>query len=383
MMKSLKDFNVRGKRVLIRCDFNVPLNAKKAITDDFRIVKTIPTIKYLIAQKAKIILMSHLGRPDGKIVKQFSLVPVQQRLSKYLGIPVVIAKDCIGKEVEALVNKMRERDIMLLENLRFYKQEEENDLDFAKELAKLGDIYINDAFGVSHRAHASLVSVPKFLPSGAGFLLEHEIGALSKVLINPEKPLVGIIGGVKIHTKVEPIKDFLKKVDFLLVGGKIADAILNAKGISVNRPLPEPAVMKEIQKIKLTDPRLRLPVDITAALDGVYVRNAGPAGVRGDELVLDIGPETVKIFSRVISQAKTIFWSGPLGKIEDKRFAIGSLAIARAIGESNAFSVAGGRETVAFLRKYNLDHKFSHLSTAGGAMLEYLSEGTLPALEVL
>lgn len=382
-MRVVEDFNVQGKRVLVRCDFNVALDTRGNVLDDFRIEKTIPTIEYLLKKGAKVILMSHLGRPGGKFVRRFSLSPVQEKLLEYLDVSVTKAQDCAGETIEKWTNEMREGEILLLENLRFHKEEEENDLEFARRLARLGDIYINEAFAVSHRAHASIIGVPKFLPSGIGFSFKQEIEALSKVLKNPKKPLVGIIGGAKIHTKIEPVTNFLKKVDFLLVGGKIANVILGAKGVSVSKPLPEPEIMKKIERLELTDPKLRLPIDVVVALDEVYVRNTGLGRVGKGELILDIGPETVKLFSQIITSAQTIFWSGPLGKIEEKRFAIGTLGVGRTIAESRAFSVAGGRETVSFLREYNLGDKFSHLSTAGGAMLKYLSEGTLPGIEIL
>lgn len=367
----------------MRCDFNVSLDDKGVVLDDFRIEKTVPTIEYLIEKGAKTILMSHLGKPEGKFDKALSLGPVQNKLLEYLDVSVTKAQDCIGKDIGSWTREMADGEVLLLENLRFHKEEEENDLEFARALSRLGDIYINEAFGVSHRAHASLVGIPKFLPSGIGLLFKQEIDALSKVLDKPKRPLVGIIGGAKVHTKVEPINEFLEKVDFLLVGGKVADEVLRAKGISVGKSLPDPEIMAEIDKIELTNSRLRLPVDVVVALDNVYTKVVGPGATRKQESVFDIGPETVKLFSRIIASAKTIFWSGPLGKIEDKRFSMGTFGVARAIVKSGAFSVAGGQETVSFLRQYNLADKFSHLSTAGGAMLEYLSKGTLPALEVL
>ncbi|MBL7156122.1 MAG: phosphoglycerate kinase [Candidatus Pacebacteria bacterium] len=384
-MRSIQDFNVQGKRVLLRCSFNVPLDEKTNILDDFRIKRAIPTIEYLSKNRAKIVLISHLGRPQGKLVKKLSLAPVQKRLMEYLDFRVDKVSDCIGKKIEKRIEKMQAGEILLLENLRFYKQELDNDPQFAKELAKLGDIYINDAFSVSHRKHASLVGIPEFLPSGIGLLFEKEIKAMSKILKDPQKPLVGIIGGAKVHTKIEPINEFIEnpKIDFLLIGGKIANTILRVKGISIGKRLPNKQTIQEIKSIKLTNSKLKLPLDVSAVMDGVYIRNAGPGAERKDESILDIGPETIKLFSQIISRAKTIFWSGPLGKVEDQRFINGTLKICKAIAESEAYSVIGGRETVAFIRANNLQDKFSHLSTGGGAMLEYLSKGTLIALEAL
>ncbi len=383
MIKDITEIAVKNKRVLLRCDLNVPLDAKGNVLDDFRIEKAIPTIEYLIKKGARVILISHLGRPGGKVVKKLSLAPIQEKLVEYLDLSVTKARSCLGEEIKEWTEKMAPGEVLLLENLRFHPGETKNDLNFTKELAKLGDIFVNDAFAVSHRPHASIVGLPRFLPSAMGLLLKEEIESLSKVIKKPKRPLVGIVGGAKINTKIRPIKSFLEKVDFLLLGGKIANIVLNIKGVSVGRPLPEPEIIKELEGLELTNPKLRLPVDVSVALNSVYERKAGPANVRKDESVLDIGPETVKIFSRIISEAKTIFWSGPLGKIEEKQFAIGTFGIARAIAQSDAFSVAGGRETVSFLRESNLADQFSFLSTGGGAMLAYLSKGTLPGIEAL
>ncbi len=322
-MKTLKDFNFQNKKVLVRCDFNVPLSDQGEILDDFRIKETIPTIEYLIKQGAEVILMSHLGNPGGKFVKDLSLEPVSKRLAELL-----------GKKVE------------LLENLRFNPGEENNDESFAKELAQKGEIYINDAFGVCHRAHASIVGVPKLLPSGAGFLLEKEILCLTRLNINPEKPLVAIVGGAKVETKVVMIDKISEKADFVLISGLIGKGVIG-------------------QKIALRHPeKIVFPVDETG----------------GGK---DVGPETIKLFKEKISQAKTIFWNGPLGKIEDEKFAVGTKEIAKAIAQSHAFTVVGGGETVEFITKLSLIKKFGHVSSGGGAMLAFLSGEKLPGLEAL
>jgi len=322
-MKTLKDFDFRKKRVLVRADFNVPLSEQGEILDDFRIKETLPTIHYLLENGAKVVLMSHLGNPGGKFVKELKLDPVTQRLTELLG-----------------------QKIVLLENLRFNPGEENNDEGFARELARNGDIYINDAFGVCHRKHASVVGVPKFLPSGAGFLLEKEIKTLTKLSENPQKPLVAIIGGAKLETKVGVIDKISEKADFVLVSGLIGKGVVG-------------------QKIKLKHPeKVIFPVDETG----------------GGK---DIGPETVKLFSAKIAQAKTIFWNGPFGKIENEEFAKGTEAIARAIAGSEAFSVVGGGETVEFVTKLKLVESFSHVSSGGGAMLSFLSGEKLPGLEAL
>ena len=322
-MKTLKDFDVRNKRVLVRCDFNVPLSEKGEILDDFRIRQTLPTIEYLIKKGAKLLLMSHLGRPDGKAIEAFSLKPVQKRLEELLG-----------------------QKITLLENLRFDPREEQNDESFARELAQKGDIYINDAFGVCHRAHASVVSIPKFLPSGAGLLLEKEVECLIRLSNNPEKPLVAIMGGAKVETKVKFIDKISKIADAVLIGGLLQKE-LKAKNI-----------------------KLKYPQKIIEPLDEV-------SGGK------DIGPETIDLFKKRISQARTIFFNGALGLIEQKEFSHGTEEILKAIVQSKAFTVVGGGDMTQVISRLGLSDKFSHVSTGGGAMLAFLSGEKLPGLEVL
>ena len=343
-MKTLKEFKLKNKRVLVRCDFNVPLDQRRGIIlDDFRIKETIPTIEYLTKKGAKIILMTHLGRPEGRVVESLRLTPIQDRLMEYLDLSVTKTQDCIGKEVEDWTNEMQSGEILLLENLRFHKEEEENDENFAKELSRLGDIYINDAFGASHRAHASIVGVPKYLPSGAGFLLEKEIKVLSKIIENPEKPLIAIFGGREGDYKA--MNKISEKADWILIGGLIQKEM-------------------EMKKQNLKYPeKIIKPID---AIDGE-----------------DVGPKTIDLFKEKISQAKTIFWNGPLGKIEEKRFLKGTEEIAKAIIKSGAFSVVGGGETVEFINKIGLIDKFNHVSTGGGAMLAFLSGEKLPGIEAL
>ena len=386
-MKFLKDFDVKGKKVLVRCDFNVPLDDKGNITDDFRIKQTLPTIKYLIENDAKIILMSHLGEPKGKVDKKLSLAVVAQKLSELLGIEVKMASDCVGDSVLKTVNSLKEKEVIMLENLRFHKEETENDEGFSKQLAELGDIYINDAFGVCHREHASVVGVAKLLPSGAGLLLENEIKVLSKVLDNPERPLAVIIGGVKIESKLGMIKEFARIADNVLIGGKIAETILIVKGICVGREMPEKSVMDEVSKIELTSPKIHLPIDavISANLAGdVYVKESALGKARRDELMLDIGPETINMFSTIISEAKTIVWAGPMGMFENDKFANGTKKIAESITRnSGAYKIVGGGDTVSAIEKFNLADKFDHVSSGGGAMLAFLGKEKLPGLEAL
>ena len=413
-MKTIRDFNVKNRHILVRCDFNIPLNKKRGVLDDFRLKETIPTIQYLRNHQAKIILMSHLGRPTPDFQRKisgpnnpgfknpYSLKPIAARLEKLLSRREYAAKisinsarsnrvkllpDCIGKEVKKEIDKMKNGDIVLLENLRLYKEEKENDSKFGKELSKLADIFINDAFGCCHRSHASIVSTPKYLPSGIGLLLEKELKILSKVMKNPKKPLVAIIGGVKLETKISLIKKLLRTADHLLLGGKIANVILKIKGICAEDiPLPDKKMIEEFKKLKLTNLKLHLPVDVVAAKQNhefFNIREIAPGSLKKGEIILDIGSETVNLFSKIIKEAGTIIWNGPLGKFEEKGFEKGSLAVANLITKSNAFSIAGGGETVDFLFKHNLTEKFDYISTGGGAMLSFLGSEKLPGLEVL
>ncbi len=384
-LKLVSDFDVRSKRVLLRCDFNIPLDKEGNILDPFRLGKAIPTIKFLLKNGAKLILLSHLGRPAGRFRKELSLSLIQEELLDYLDCSITKTDDCLGEEVEARVGRMQDGEILILENLRFHKEEEENNLDFAQALAGLGDIFINDAFSVSHREHASIIGIPRFLPSGIGFLFQEELKMLSAALDNPVRPLVGIVGGAKLGSKIKPIQGLLKNVDSLLVGGKIADVVFGAERISrVSAPI-ESKLKKIIKSVDWFHPNLKMPIDVVIRSgDGEdRIKTCKPTEVGPGDSIFDIGPETTKAFSDIIKNAGTIFWSGPLGKTDEKVFSQGSLLVARAIKGSNAFSMVGGGDTVFFLREKGLDKYFNHISTGGGAMLEYLSTGTLPALEAL
>ena len=340
-MKKITDFNFGGKRVLVRCDFNVPLSPEGKISDDFRIKKTLPTIKYLIKKKAKVILISHLGRPKGRQEK-YSLKPVAKKLERLLKKKVKFLPDCVGPEVEKEIEKMKEKDIILLENLRFHKEGEGNDENFARKLSKLGDIFINDAFSASHRAHASIVGIPKFLISGAGFLLEKEVKVLSQIIENPKRPLVVIIGGSKAKDKARVIDKFLEIADWILIGNLIFKEIKEKiKGIE-----------------KIASPFL-------------------------DEKALDLDKKTIENFKEKISLAKTIFWSGPLGKIEEKKYQKGTREITKSIIEGKAFSVVGGGDTIEFLNKIGILERFNYVSVGGGAMLKFLAGEKLPGIEAL
>ena len=386
-MKTIRDFNFEGKRVLVRCDFNVPLSQGGEILDDFRIRQTIPTIEYLIKNGAKVILMSHLGDPQENQKSKFSLKPVALRLEKLLKKRVKFLEDCLSQKVEKEMGKMKEREVVLLENLRFHKEEKENDEKFAQRIAALGEIFINDAFGVSHRNQASVVGLPKYLPSGAGILLEKEIKVLSRVLEKPLHPLVAIIGGVKIETKIKVIEKFLQIADHLLLGSKIAETILMAKEILVGRKFPEEEILERIKKIDLTNPKLHLPTDgmmALASLNEKYSRIGAVGTLRKEEEIFDIGPETIRMFFEIIKTAKMIIWNGPPGYFEKPPFDTGTKKIAEAICRNySAFKIAGGGETDSFLHQSGLREKFDHVSTGGGAMLEFLSGKKLPGIEAL
>jgi len=386
-MRTIQQIDVRDQKVLVRCDFNVPLDKNGNISDNFRILKTLPTINYLIEKNAKIILISHLGSPKGKDLK-YSLRPVARELSRLLGREVLFLKDCIGSEVEKSVGKLEKRQVALLENLRFYNEEKANDPVFAQKLAKLADVFVQDGFAVCHRSHASTVGIPNLLPSAAGMLLEKEFKILSKALEDPYRPLVAIVGGAKISTKIKVIKKFLEKADHLLVGGKIANTILAVKGICVRDPLPQEAeeVLKDVEAINLTDSKLHLPVDgimSLADLNEKYLRSGAVGTVRREEEIFDVGPETINNFKNVISSAEMVIWNGPLGYSEISPFEKSSLEIAKAIKKSGAFSIIGGGETVEFLKKQDILYKFSHVSIGGGAMLNYLAGDELPGLSAL
>ena len=384
-MKSLADFNFKNKKVIVRCDFNVSIKDGK-VFDDFRIKEVIPTINHLIENEARVILISHLGQPKERDSK-YSLKPIGLKLEKLLDKNVKFLDDCKGGKIEKEIEKMKAGQIVLLENLRFYPGEKENDLKFAKALAKLGDIYISEAFSVCHRNHASIATLPKLIPSGIGFLFGREITALTKVKQNPTRPLIVIIGGIKISSKIKVIEKFLFKADHLLLGGKIANIILRVKGICLGKPWPEEDVIKIIEKLKLTDTKIHLPVDVVVSPNEsgeVYIRETGPGSVRKEEGIFDIGPETIETFKKIIKEGKTINWSGALGLAENEKFRQGTKSIAEAIARNHeAFKVAGGGDTTKLLKQFGLSERFSYISTGGGAMLNYLIGEKMPGIEAL
>ncbi len=384
-MKSLADFNFKNKKVIVRCDLNVSIKDGK-VFDDFRIKEVIPTINHLTENQAKVILISHLGQPKER-ESNYSLKPVAFKLEELLGKDVKFLNDCKGSKIEKEIKKMKAGQIVLLENLRFYPGEEQNDLKFAQALAKLGDIYISEAFSVSHRNHASITSLPKLMPSGIGFLFGREIMALAKIRENPTRPLVIIIGGIKISSKIRVIEKFLSKSDHLLLGGKIANIILRVKGICLGKPWPEEDVVKIIEKLKLTDTKIHLPIDVVVSPNEsgeVYVRETGLGNVRKEEAIFDIGPETIQTFKRIIEEGKTIIWSGALGLAENEKFRQGTKSIAETIARNHqALRIAGGGDTRKLLNQFGLSEKFSYISSGGGAMLNYLAGEKMPGIEAL
>lgn len=402
-MKILKDINnLSGKKVLVRNDFNITIDDSGKILDDFRIRASLPTINFLLEQKVKIILMSHFGRPLGNQKparpaerseagetrnQKFSLKPIEERLSELLGVEIKLASDCVGAEVENLVGQLKDGEILLLENLRFHPEEEANDEAFAQNLAKLGEIYINDAFGASHRAHASIVGVAKYLPSFAGFLLEKEVEILGRALENPDRPLTVVIGGAKISTKMKLIERYLERADRIILGGALANTVLHAQGLAVGSSLIEEEAVPELKKLKITDAKLHIPVDVVASTDktGQAEIKIDPVGKTGPgEIILDIGPETEKIFDRIVKSSKMIIWNGPMGFFEVEKFSQGTKAMAESIASCpECFSIIGGGETTCFVEKVGMIDKFDHVSTGGGAMLEFLAGDKLPGIVAL
>ena len=389
-IRTVDQIELKGRRVFIRVDFNVPLDEKNEITDDTRITLSLPTLRFVIEAGGKAILASHLGRPKGKRDPKYSLSPVAKRLSQLLGQKVTLANDCIGEEVQKLVEKMGERDVLLLENLRFHPEEEKNDETFSKALASLCEIYVNDAFGAAHRAHASTEGMTRYLKTVvAGFLMKEEIESLEKALVNPKKPYVAILGGAKISDKIGVIQSLLDKVTTLLIGGGMAYTFLKAKGFEVGKSLVEENQLGfSMDLLERAKGRVKflLPSDHIAA-ERIDLQ-AEKRIVKNDEIpsgwvCLDIGPETVRAFSEEIKGAKTIVWNGPMGVFEMEPFSQGTFAIARAVANSSAFSIVGGGDSVAAVNKAGVADRISHISTGGGASLEFLKGKKLPGIEAL
>jgi phosphoglycerate kinase len=389
-IRRVDQIELKGKRVFIRVDFNVPLNEKNEITDDTRILLSLPTIRFVTEAGGKVIVASHLGRPKGKRDPKFSLAPVAERLSQLLGRKVALANDCIGDEVQKQINGMKEGEVILLENLRFHPEEEKNDENFSKALASLCEVYIDDAFGAAHRAHASTEGMTRYVKTvAAGFLMMKEVESLDKALVNPQTPYVAILGGAKVSDKIAVIENLLNRVTTLLVGGGMAYTFLKARGFDVGKSLMEEdqlgfslSLLRRAEgKVKFLLPNDHIAaerMDIQAKRQ--IVKNEK---IPSDWVCLDIGPETVKAFSEEIRSAKTIVWNGPMGVFEMEPFSEGTFAIARAVADSSAFSIVGGGDSVAAVNKAGVADKISHISTGGGASLEFLEGKKLPGIEAL
>jgi triosephosphate isomerase len=388
--KTVRDLDVAGKKVLVRVDFNVPLNDKGEITDDTRITASLPTIQYLLEQKAAVILMAHLGRPKGQVKPELSLAPVAKHLGKLLGKKILFAPDCVGEAAQAAASKLKPGHILLLENLRFHKEEEKNDMEFAEKLASLADLYVNDGFGVSHRAHASVEGVTHFLPAAAGFLLEKEIQYVGQAVTNPLHPFVAIIGGAKVSDKIGVISNLLDKVDTLLIGGGMANTFLAAQGYKMGKSLVEEDKLdlaKELlAKAKKNKVNMLLPTDLVMAAafapDAEHVTEK-VKNLNQAYMALDIGAETSKAYAEALADAKMIVWNGPMGVFEMDAFCKGTEAVAKAVAKSRATSIVGGGDSVAAIEKLGLAKRITHISTGGGASLEYLEGKVLPGVAAL
>jgi phosphoglycerate kinase len=388
--KTIRDVDVSGKRVLVRVDFNVPLDEEGRITDDTRIKAALPTLRYLLEHGASLVVMSHLGRPKGKVVDSMRLTPVAARLGELLDVEVDKLNDVVGEEVEKACAALEPGGVILLENLRFEPGEESNDPEFSDRLAALGDIYVDDAFGAAHRAHASVVGVAERLPAVAGFLMQNELQALGGLLRDPARPFIAVLGGSKISDKLKVLGAFQKLVDVILIGGGMCFTIFKSQGMEIGESLCEDELLDDVARVmsRADESRadIRLPVDLVVAgefKEDAESRVVDAAGIPPGWMGLDIGPRTIEDYVNSIASAKTIFWNGPMGVFEWVRFEEGTKAVARAIAESPAVSVAGGGDTVAAIEKFGLEDRFTHISTGGGASMELLEGKTLPGVAVL
>ena len=388
--KTVKDIDLKGKKVFVRCDFNVPMDENQNITDNTRIVAALPTIKYLLEQNCKLVLASHLGRPKGEFKPEFSLAPVAKELSKLLGQEVIMAKDVIGEDAETKAANLKEGEILLLENVRFHKEETDNDPEFCKKLASMAEVYVNDAFGTAHRAHASTTGIASYLPAVSGFLIEKELQFLGNAVNNPERPFVAILGGAKVSDKIGVIDSLLEKVDTLMIGGGMAYTFFKAQGYEVGNSICEmdklDLAKEAMEKAKQKGVKLMLPVDTKVGKEfkpdtesKIVSYTEIPAEWEG----FDIGPETIKMFEEELRKAKTVVWNGPLGLFEFDQFAIGTNAIAKVLSEIDATTIIGGGDSAAAVKKAGLEDKMTHISTGGGASLEFLEGKKLPGIEAL
>lgn len=385
--KTVRDIDLKGKRVLMRVDFNVPMD-KGVVTDDKRIRASLPTIQYVLDQGASLILMSHLGRPKGTgFDPEFSLQAAAEALSKLLGKPVKMANDCVGAEVEAMAKALKPGEVLMLENVRFHKEEEKNDPGFAKQLASLGEVYVNDAFGSAHRAHASTEGVAKFLPAVSGFLMEQELEYLGRATQNPERPYIAILGGAKISDKIAVIENLLQKCDRLIIGGGMANTFLAAKGYAMQDSLVEPGSIETAKGIiEKAGAKLLLPID--AVIADKFDANANTQVVDVDQVppgwrIMDIGPQSIALFSDALKGAKLVVWNGPMGVFEMPKFAEGTFAIAKLLASSGATTVIGGGDSASAVKKAGVAKQMTHVSTGGGASLEFLEGKVLPGVAAL
>ena len=388
--KTVKDIDLKGKKVLVRCDFNVPMDENQKITDNTRIVAAMPTIKYLLENNCAIILCSHLGRPKGEFKPEFSLKPVAKELANLLGKEIIMANDVIGEDAKAKASKLEQGQILLLENVRFHKEETDNDSAFAKELAAMAEIYVSDAFGSTHRAHASTAGVAEFLTAVSGFLIEKELQFLGNAISNPERPFVAILGGAKVSDKIGVIDSLLEKVDILMIGGGMAYTFFKAQGYEVGDSICEldklDLAKDLMKKAKEKGVKLMLPVDTKIGKE--YQPDTESKTVAWTEIPqgwegFDIGEETIKQYIEELKKAKTIVWNGPLGLFEFDQFAVGTNSIAKALAEINATTIIGGGDSSAAVKKIGLEDKMTHISTGGGASLEFLEGKALPGIECL
>ena len=388
--KTVKDIDLKGKKVFVRCDFNVPMDENQNITDNTRIVAALPTIKYLLERGCKLILASHLGRPKGEVKPEFSLAPVAKELSKLLGKEVIMAKDVVGEDATEKATNLKEGEILLLENVRFHKEETENDKEFAKKLASMAEIFVNDAFGTAHRAHASTAGIAEYLPAVSGFLIEKELKFLGNAVNNPERPFVAILGGAKVSDKIGVIDSLLEKVDTLMIGGGMAYTFFKAQGYEVGNSICEidklDLAKNAMEKAKQKGVKLMLPVDTKIGKEfkpdtesKTVAWTEIPEGWEG----FDIGAKTIEMFKEELQKAKTVVWNGPLGLFEFDQFSIGTNEIAKTLSEIDATTIIGGGDSAAAVKKAGLEDKMTHISTGGGASLEFLEGKKLPGIECL
>lgn len=382
-LRSLRSVKLAGKRVLVRAELNVARSPTGKLLDDSRLQAVVPTLRLLRTRRARIIIATHLGRPGGRVDRRFSTKPLAPRLSRLLGAPVKTSHDCVGSAVEYAVATLRPGQVLLLENVRFHPGEERNAAAFSRRLARLADVFVLEAFGAAHRAHASVVGVGRWLPSVAGLRLAEEVAVLSRILTQASRPLVFLIGGAKISSKLGLIVRLLRRSDALLLGGALANTILQAQGLNIGKSLSEPKMVKAVRRLNLTNRQLHLPVDLVVrqANGRSAVRAVGDVGRH--ESILDIGPDTVELFRTVMKRARTIVWNGPLGKYEQPPYDRGTKALARAIAHSRAFRVVGGGETVDAVRSQHLEKRIDFISTGGGAMIEFLEGRRLPGVELV